>query len=181
MKHIDENILLQQLKEPHTRRKAFEEMVRHFSPLLYWQIRRLVFTHDDADDLLQNTFMKAWVGLDSFRGKAKLTTWLYRIALNESLSFLRQKNEALTLDDSSAFPAYSLQSDPYFDGDETQLLLQQAIESLPPRQRIIFTMKYYKEMKYEEISEILQTSVGALKASYHIAVKKIETYFQEHD
>lgn len=172
---------LQQVLDPATREKAFGQLVRELSPQLYGQIRRIVQYHDDANDVLQNTFMKAWQGLDTFRGDSQLSTWLYRIALNESLLFLQKQHPAESLSDDSCEEARSLESDPYFDGDETELLLQKAIASLPEKQRIVFNLKYFQEMKYEEMSELLGTSVGALKASYHFAVKKIEQYFEAAD
>ena len=153
--------------------------MRCYSQPLYLQIRRLVQWHDDADDVLQNTFMKAWSAIASFRGESRLSTWLYRIALNEALTFLTRTKTADSLDDADDSATRSLQSDPYFDGDELQARLQEAISLLPPKQRVVFNMKYFDEMKYEEMSDILGTSVGALKASYHLAVKKIEAYFQE--
>ena len=177
----DEQALQSQLSDPTQRRKAFEIVVRKFSSQIYWQIRRLVFSHDDADDILQNTFMKAWAGLDSFRGDARLSTWLYRIAFNECLTFLsRKKSERLlSIDDEETSDAGKLESDPYFNGDYAQRLLQESIGTLPARQRMVFIMKYFEEKKYEEISEIVGTSVGALKASYHHAVRKIEKYIEE--
>lgn len=172
---------LQQLLDPATREKAFGQMVRELSPQLYGQIRRIVQYHDDANDVLQNTFMKAWQGLDTFRGDCQLSTWLYRIALNESLLFLQKQHTAESLSDESCTEAHMLESDPYFDGDETELLLQKAIATLPEKQRIVFNLKYFEEMKYEDMSELLGTSIGALKASYHFAVKKIEQYFEAAD
>ena len=139
----------------------------------------MVLTHDDADDVMQETFLKAWAALDQFKGEAKVSTWLYRIATNESLSFLSRRRSSVALEDTDV--ERTLQSDPYFDGDELQLQLQKAIATLPDKQRLVFNMKYYQQMKYEEMSEILNTSVGALKASYHIAVKKIETFFNNRD
>ena len=171
--------LLQALRDPSCRYEAFEELVRCYSQPLYLQIRRLVQWHDDADDVLQNTFLKAWSAIASFRGESRLSTWLYRIALNEALTFLTRTKTADSLDDADDSATRSLQSDPYFDGDELQARLQEAISLLPPKQRIVFNMKYFDEMKYEEMSDILGTSVGALKASYHLAVKKIEAYFRE--
>lgn len=169
------------LKSAATRRRAFEEIVCEYTEPLYMQIRRMVRFHDDADDVLQNTFMKAWAALDSFRGECRISTWLYRIAINESLRFLARQKEMLSLSEAMPDVEKTLESDPYFDGDEAALLLQKALETLPEKQRIVFNMKYFDEMKYEEMSEILRTSVGALKASYHIAVKKIETFFEESD
>ena len=145
---------------------------------MYWQIRKIVIAHDDANDVLQNTFIKIWTKINNFRGESKLSTWLYKIAINESISFinkLRTQNN-LSIDDSDSFLLSKLEGDEYFDGDDAQLKLQKAILSLPEKQRIVFNLKYFEEMKYEEMSEVLKTSVGALKASYHHAVKKIEDF-----
>ena len=162
------------LLDPKTRRAAFEQMVDIYSEQLYWQIRRLVFVHEDADDILQNVFLKAWKNIDTFRNDSKLSTWLYRIALNESVDFIRKKKNETSL------PAVEekLMADEYFDGDEIQATLQEAIASLPDKQRIVFTMKYFEEMKYSDMSNILGTTTGALKASYHIAVNKICEFFK---
>jgi RNA polymerase sigma-70 factor (ECF subfamily) len=139
--------------------------------------------HDDAADLLQNTFLKAWQSLELFRGEARLSTWLYKIAVNESLSFLarERKRNNLSLDDQESALANTIEADAYFDGDELQQKLRKAVLLLPEKQRVVFNMKYYDEMKYEDMSAILGTSVGALKASYHLAVKKIEKYFEENE
>lgn len=174
------------LRNEATRRDAFARMVRLYQEPLYRLVRRLVLDHDDADDVLQNTFMKAWTGIDSFRGESQLSTWLYRIATNESLNFLeRQKCRYVSIDNGESTASQSivssLQSDPYFDGDETQAQLQEAIQQLPAKQRMVFNMKYFEEMKYEQMSDVLGTSVGALKASYHHAVKKISDFFHLHD
>lgn len=183
MNKYNEKETIYRLQDPETRHDAFGEVVRAYSEQLYWQIRRMVFSHEDANDLLQNTFMKAWDNLDCFRGEAKLSTWLYRIAINECLNFLnRQRAEKqLSIDDADAALINRLESDPYFDGNETQKMLQKAIMTLPEKQRIVFNLKYFQEMKYEDISDILGTSVGALKASYHHAVKKIEDFFNQND
>lgn len=167
------------LLNPQTRRAAFEETVRLYSERLYRHIRSMVLTHDDADDVLQDTFLKAWSALDQFKGEAKVSTWLYRIATNECLNFLARQRSSVAIEETEV--ERTLQSDPYFDGDELQMQLQQAIAQLPDKQRLVFNMKYFQQMKYEEMSEILNTSVGALKASYHIAVKKIESFFQHLD
>ena len=161
---------------------AFAEMVKDLTPQLYTHIRRIVQYHDDADDVLQNTFMKAWQALDNFRGDCQISTWLYRIALNESLSLLqRTRTDERLSDEVNEGCARSLESDAYFDGDELELKLQKAIASLPDKQRIVFNLRYFDKMKYSEISSLLSTSEGALKASYHLAVKKIEQYFVEND
>lgn len=169
------------LRNPDTRTQAFAAIVRDTTPKLYTQIRRIVQYHDDADDVLQNTYMKAWQALDSFRGDCQISTWLYRIAMNEALSLLQRQHTTDSLDTEDDANMRSLESDPYFDGDETELMLQQAIATLPEKQRIVFNLKYFDEMKYEDMSTMLETSVGALKASYHLAVKKIEEYFNVHD
>ena len=167
--------------DENVRKKAFGEMVRNFSPRIYWQIRRLVFSHDDANDIMQETFIKVWTSLSSFRGDSSLFTWVYRIAVNEALTFLRKKKNNVSIDSPEADYVRELPTDAYFDGDEAQIRFQKAISTLPDKQRLVFNMRYFDEMKYEDISEILNTSVGALKASYHHAVKKIEAFFAEHD
>lgn len=157
-------------------------IVDQYSQSLYWKIRSIVLTHDDADDVLQNTFLKAWKSLPTFQGKAKLSTWLYRIAINESLDFLRRhKMATLSSADADLSVANRLMADDYFDGDKSQALLQEAIASLPDVQRTVFTLRYYDEMKYSEMSEVLGTSEGALKASYHIAVQKITDYVKRYE
>lgn len=153
-------------------------MVDIYSEQLYWQIRRLVFVHEDADDILQNVFLKAWKNIDTFRNDSKLSTWLYRIALNESVDFIRKKKNETSLPAVEESLAQKLMADEYFDGDEIQATLQEAIASLPDKQRIVFTMKYFEEMKYSDMSNILGTTTGALKASYHIAVNKICEFFK---
>ena len=157
-------------------------IVDQYSQSLYWKIRSIVLTHEDTDDVLQNTFLKAWKSLPTFQGKAKLSTWLYRIAINESLDFLRrQKTATLSSADADLSVANRLMADDYFDGDKSQALLQEAIATLPDVQRTVFTLRYYDEMKYSEISEILGTSEGSLKASYHIAVQKITDYVKRYE
>jgi RNA polymerase sigma-70 factor (ECF subfamily) len=157
--------------------------VKQYSEQLYWQVRRIVLTHEDANDVLQNAFIKAWNGLETFHGDAKVFTWISRIAINESIDFVRrQKNmAAISADDEDSHVANTLMADEYFDGDETEALLQEAIASLPEVQRTVFTLRYFEEMKYSEMSERLKTSEGSLKASYHIAVKKISEFFKSHD
>lgn len=171
--------LNQRLINQDTRRAAFEELVRRYSAQLYQQIRRIVQYHDDADDVLQNTFLKAWTALDNFRGDAQVTTWLYRIAMNESITFLQKQRNNVSLDDEESAAARSLESDPYFDGDEIETQLQEAIAQLPEKQRIVFNLRYYDEMPYEEMSKVLGTSVGALKASYHFALDKLKKFLDD--
>lgn len=175
--------LEERLRNPQTRRDAFAELLQKFSEPLYWQIRRLVNNHDDADDLLQNTFMKAWTAMDDFRGDAKLSTWLHKIALNEALSHLdKQKRRATeSLDNEEHSAIHTLEADEWFDGDEAATALREAIASLPAKQQLVFNMKYFDEMKYEDIAEITGTSVGALKATYHFAVKKIENFLKSRN
>ena len=182
MQDYNEDIVIEQLKNPATVRQAFARVVARYSEPLYWQIRKMVLSHDDANDLLQNTFLKAWGCIEYFRGDAKLSTWLYRIAVNEALTFLARERERrnLTADDTDDFLLSHVESDEYFDGDRAQRLLQEAVLQLPEKQRLVFNMRYFDEMKYEDMSEILGTSVGALKASYHHAAKKIEEYLQDH-
>lgn len=170
------------LQNPKTQRQAFEALVRQYGEQLYWVIRRMVLTHEDANDVLQNTYLKAWNGLSSFHGDSKLSTWLSRIAINESVDFLRkQKTHGALSCDEDMSVANSLMADTYFDGDETQALLQQAIASLPDVQRTVFQLRYFDDMKYSEMSQVLKTSEGSLKASYHIAVKKISDFFKSRD
>lgn len=177
----NEREVLALLQDEKTQRRGFEMIVAQYSEQLYWQIRRMVYSHEDANDLLQNTFIKAWTNIDYFRGDAKLSTWLYRIALNECLTFLNKQlaQATVSLDDPEADVLQKLESDPYFSGDKIQTTLQKALLTLPEKQRMVFNLKYYQEMKYEEMSEIFGTSVGALKASYHHAVKKIEKFFED--
>lgn len=156
-------------------------VVRQYSEQLYWQIRRIVLTHEDADDVLQNTFIKAWGCLDNFRYESKLYTWLYRIAINESLDFIRKQKAAVAVDNDSLTVANQLMADEYFDGDKAEAKLQEAIAMLPDVQRLVFCMRYYDEVKYSEMSKILKTTEGSLKASYHIAVKKISEYLELKD
>jgi RNA polymerase sigma-70 factor (ECF subfamily) len=183
MNSYSEREVLALLQEESTQKKGFEMIVAEYSEQLYWQIRRMVLSHDDANDILQNTFIKAWINIDYFRAEAKLSTWLYRIALNECLTFLNKQRAMNTvdIDDPEVMVDQKLESDPYFSGDHIELLLQKALLSLPEKQRLVFNLKYYQEMKYEEMSDILGTSVGALKASYHHAVKKIEKFLEETD
>lgn len=177
-----DNKILELISMPDQENQALKLLIDHYQKRLYWQIRRIVIDHDDADDVLQNTFIKIWKGLKNFNHTSSLYTWLYRIATNEALQHLRKKAQQKNVpyEQVSNYLSNTLTSDPYFKGDAIQRKLQQAILSLPEKQRIIFNMRYYDEMSYEEMSEILETSVGALKASYHHAVKKIEEYLLNH-
>lgn len=181
MPDYSDNELLVLFKNQEKRNYAFNLIVRKYQEKLYWHIRKIVIIHDDTDDVLQNTFIKVWKGLDGFREDSKLYTWLYRIATNESLTFLKQKKTKyfLPIVDYENQLKDTLESDNHFNGNEIQLKLQKAILNLPEKQRIVFNMKYFEEMKYDDMAEVLNTSVGALKASYHHAVKKIEKYFNE--
>lgn len=179
---IAEETLVIQLKQKDHQAKAFEVLVNTYKERLYWHIRRIVLNHDDTDDVLQNTFIKVFRNIDSFKGDSKLYSWMYRIATNEALSFLKSKSQKLKINNEKLMTkaVEDLRADVYFEGDEIQLKLQMAIATLPEKQKLIFNMKYFQEMKYEEISEILETSVGGLKASYHLASKKIEAFLKEN-
>jgi len=161
--------------------KAFGMILDKYQERIYWHVRRIVIHHEDANDVMQNTFLKLWKGLDSFRGDAELFTWLYRIATNEALTFLKQKaaKSGKNIDDPEMTLGNRLQADEYFDGNEVQEKLLVIVAGLPEKQRLVFQMKYYDNMKYEEMSGVLETSVGALKASYHHAVKKIKAGFED--
>lgn len=182
MQHYSDEELLTMFRDENSRNMALHHLIQKYQQKLYWHIRKIVIDHDDTDDILQNTFIKVWKGLENFKEESQLYTWLYRIATNESLTFLRQKQKKNT---SSIHPieyqlSQSLESDSLFNGDEIQLKLQKAILTLPEKQRVVFNMRYYDEMPYESMSEILETSVGALKASYHHAAKKIEEFLLNH-
>lgn len=176
-----EKELLALFKKNESRNDAFNQIIKTYQERLYWHVRRIVVLHEDADDVLQNTFLKVWNGLDDFREGSRLYTWLYRIATNEALSFLKKKRKRILIPDHDMVnnPMERFGEENYMDGNEIQMRLQKAISTLPEKQRIVFNMKYYDEMKYEEIAEILKTSVGALKASFHHAVKKIEKMLRE--
>lgn len=175
---IDEKQLVKDLQDPKTAHTAFDTLMRLYGEQVYWQIRKMVVNHEDANDLLQNSFLKAWNNLDNFRGDARLSTWLYKIAINETINFLNKERNRrnITDDTQDDFLLSNIESDEYFDGDELQEEFQKAITALPEKQRLVFNMRYFDEMKYEKMSEILGTSVGALKASYHHAVKKITAF-----
>ena len=181
-KTYNEEIITEQLHDPARCREAFSRVIAHYTESLYWQIRRMVIDHDDTNDLLQNTFIKAWTNIDNFRCEDKLSTWLHKIAINEAITFINKEKAKnnVSIDDES-FLIDNLQADEWFDGDEVKLQLQKAINQLPEKQRLVFNMRYFDEMKYEDMSEILGTTVGALKASYHHAIKKIEQFFSSND
>jgi len=183
MKQVEDEEILSKFNDERTRNVGFNLLLKKYQQKIYWHIRRLVIDHDDADDLVQETFVKVWKNLQNFRSDSQLYTWIYRIATNESITFLNKKKNRnnISLDEVNTELAETLASSEYFDGDKIQRKLQQAVLTLPEKQRIIFNMKYFDDMKYEEISEVLGTSVGALKASFHIAVKKIETILLNED
>ncbi|MEY8848825.1 RNA polymerase sigma factor [Psychroserpens sp. XS_ASV72] len=177
-----EQELITRLISQDTKDSAFRELLQLYKERLYWHIRHIVKSHDDADDVLQNTFIKVYKSIDKFKGDSKLYSWMYRIATNESITHLNRNAKRMQLS-SEAYQEYSitnLKADVYFEGDEIQLKLQKAIATLPEKQQLVFNMKYFEDIKYKDMAEILDTSEGALKASYHIAVKKIEAYLT-HD
>ena len=173
-----ERELIENLKNDKTREPAFRELVFAYQERLYWHIRKIVLNHDDADDVLQNTFLKVWKNLDSFREESSLYTWLYRIATNESITHINamKRRSTVPINDVSELIRNRIETDVWFEGTEIQKKLQNAILTLPEKQRIVFNMRYFDEMPYLEMSRILETSVGALKASYHHAVRKVEDY-----
>lgn len=177
-----EERLIKDLQNPKTQSKAFNELVKLYKTRLYWHIRKIVISHDDTDDVLQNTFIKVFKNIHGFKGESKLFSWMYRIATNEAITFLNKnaKKNNLDIEEYQKELRTSVQDDELFDGDTIQLLLQKAIAELPQKQQLVFNMKYFDELKYDEISEILETSVGALKASYHHAVKKIEAFIKNN-
>ena len=173
--------LVSLLQDETSREQGFRLLVEQYQERLYWHIRKMVVGHEDANDVIQNTFIKVYKSIHRFEGKSALYTWLYRIATNESITFINNRKRKATadLDDEGNSLSNQLQADEYFDGDEAQVLLQKALSTLPEKQRLVFQCRYYEEMPYQQMSEVLETSVGALKASYHHAVKKIEAYFRE--
>lgn len=175
---IQDTELLLQFRDPATKEKAFTAIIQKYQEKLYWHIRRMVVEHEDTNDVLQNVFIRVWNGLESFREDSQLYTWLYRIATNECLSYLEQqkRKSSLSLDEMESGLSNKVVADKYFDPNKLEWKLQLAIQQLPEKQRIVFTLRYYDEMPYEEMSRVLDTSEGALKASYHHAVKKIEDY-----
>ncbi len=180
MNAIDEVEILSLLRNKKTREKGFRLLLSVYKEPLYWHIRRMVRWHEDADDVLQNTMLKIFKGIDGFKEKSSLYTWMYRIASNESLSHLR-KRKLETVDGGLEQLEYKLKEDPYFDGDSAQIALEKAMDTLPPKQKLVFSMRYFDETPYEEMSGVLKTSVGSLKASYHHACKKIEAFIRKHE
>ena len=177
---IDEITLVEQLQDVQTKEQAFRVLIKEYKERLYWHIRKIVISHDDADDVLQNTFIKVFKGIDNFKQDSKLYSWMYRIATNESITFInkRAKERKTDITEIKQELVTSLSSDNWFTGDEIQLILQKAVATLPEKQQLVFNMKYFDNMKYDEMSQILDTSVGGLKASYFHAVKKIEKYIK---
>jgi RNA polymerase sigma factor (sigma-70 family) len=180
--HPDDKELLLQFKNPALKERAFTAIIKKYQEKLYWHIRRMVVQHEDANDVLQNMFIKVWNGLDNFREDSQLYTWLYRIATNECLTFLEQQKKrlAISLSDEEGVMANTLKAEKNFDANKIEWKLQLAMQQLPEKQRLVFNLRYYDEMPYEQMSRVLQTSEGALKASYHHAVKKIEDYLLNH-
>jgi RNA polymerase sigma factor (sigma-70 family) len=183
MKQVEDSEILEKFSNIKTRDEAFNLLLNKYQQKIYWHIRRLVIDHDDTDDLVQDVFIKVWKNLENFRSDSQLYTWIYRIATNESITFLnKQKQRNNTpLDEVSGELEETLVASSYFDGDKIQMKLQKALLTLPEKQRLIFNMKYFDDLKYEEIAAITGTSVGALKASFHIAVKKVETFMLNED
>lgn len=173
--------LIDAFKDPTKKERAFTEIVKKYQERIYWHIRRLVVNHDDANDVMQNMFIKVWTYLDNFREESNLYTWLYRIATNETITFLEKekKRKAISISDDENGVAYKLPAEKGFDANKLEWKLQQAIQSLPEKQRIVFTLRYYDEMPYDEMAKVLETSAGALKASYHHAVKKVEEFLKQ--
>lgn len=177
---IDESEFISRLQDPKSKEAAFRELLKTYKERLYWHIRKIVISHADADDVLQNTFIKIYRSIDKFKGESKLYSWMYRIATNESITHINKNAKRMQISDAEyqSTAINNLTADVYFEGDAIQLKLQKAIASLPQKQQLVFNMKYFDDMKYKDMSDILETSEGALKASYHIAVKKIETFLR---
>ncbi|WP_047547733.1 RNA polymerase sigma factor [Psychroserpens sp. Hel_I_66] len=176
-----EQDFIKKLTNPTTKELAFKELLNLYKERLYWHIRHIVKSHDDADDVLQNTFIKVHKNIHKFKGDSKLYSWMYRIATNESLTHLNKnaKRANFSSEEHQQQAITNLKADVYFEGDDIQLKLQQAIATLPEKQQLVFNMRYFEEIKYKDMSEILETSEGSLKASYHIAVKKIEAHLTQ--
>jgi RNA polymerase sigma factor (sigma-70 family) len=178
----DDSELLRQFRNPETKERAYTALIKKYQERLYWHIRRMVVDHDDANDVLQNVFIRVWNALQNFKEESQLYTWLYRIATNESLTFLegQKKRSSVSLSDVETGLENKLRAEQGFDANKLEWKLQLAIQQLPEKQRLVFSLRYYDEMPYEEMSRVLETSEGALKASYHHAVKKIEDYIKNH-
>jgi len=179
---LEDKDILVQFGNINTRNSAFSELVKKYQERIYWQVRRIVIDHEDADDVVQEIFIKIYKNLENFREASQLFTWMYRIATNESLTFIKkkQRHHMQSIDDIQYDLVDKIQNGPYIDGDEIQKRLQEALLTLPDKQRLVFNMKYFENLKYDQIAEITGTSVGALKASYHLAVKKIENLLKQH-
>ena len=179
---IDEITLVKELQKAQTKEKAFKKLITEYKERLYWHIRKIVISHDDADDVLQNTFIKVFKGIDKFKQDSKLYSWMYRIATNESITFINKRARERNIDitEMKQEMVSNLQSDRWFSGNDIELILQEAVATLPEKQQLVFNMKYFDHMKYQEISDILNTSVGGLKASYFHAVKKIELFIKKN-
>ena len=179
---LSDSELLVEFRNPVTKEKAFTYLIKKYQEKLYWHLRRMVVDHDDANDVLQNVMIRVWNGLENFREDSQLYTWLYRVATNECLTFLEQqkKRTSVSLSDVESGLENKIKADQNFDGNKLEWKLQLGIQQLPEKQRIVFQLRYYDEMPYEEMSKVLETSEGALKASYHHAVKKIEDYIKNH-
>ncbi|NND63478.1 MAG: sigma-70 family RNA polymerase sigma factor [Flavobacteriaceae bacterium] len=180
---VEERNLVSALQSPSEKEAAFRVLVSEYKERLYWQIRKIVLDHDDADDVLQNTFIKVFRNIHSFKADSKLYTWMYRIATNEAITFINKKAKRANISSQELKESTiaNLESDVYFEGDKIQLQLQKAIATLPEKQQLVFNMKYFEDHTYEELSEILDTSVGGLKSSYHLAVKKITSYLKGNE
>lgn len=178
--HVEDEQILEAIANPVRREQAFRWLLQKYQERLYWHIRRIVTDHEDAHDVVQNTLIKVYRNISKFKGDSKLYTWLYRIATNESITFInkKKKQQAISIDESEAHLSNTLKADPFFDGDAALVKLKAAIAALPEKQQLVFNMRYYDEMTYNDISKVLGTSVGALKASFHHAAKKIEAYLK---
>ena len=177
---MEETAFVKKLQDKNTKQDAFSELIKQYQKRLYWQVRNIVVRHEDADDVLQETFIKIYQNIDKFKGQSKLYSWMYQIATNEALAFIKKQSKTLSIDENAYYNKQiaTLSSDNFFNGETIALKLKQAIATLPEKQRLVFNMRYFQEMKYDEISEILETSVGALKASYHHAKEKIEKFIK---
>jgi RNA polymerase sigma factor (sigma-70 family) len=180
---VEDSLILQKFEDEKTRNESFSMLLDKYQQKVYWHIRRMVLNHDDADDLVQDVFIKVWKNLINFRQDSQLYTWIYRIATNECITFLKKKRQKnnVPIDDLTEQLSQNLNEENYFSGDAIQKKLQEALLTLPEKQKLVFNMKYFDDLKFQEISDILGTSVGALKASYHLAVKKIEHHLLSHD